>query len=69
MKNKVSEHTKELRKKTSHEWITKKTKEGGYNFNVLITDKEMAGIARNIENKRKFLINAIENYIKELKHS
>jgi hypothetical protein len=61
---KITEHTKELRKKTAHEWITKKTKEGGYNFNVLITNKEMAEFARKeIPNKAEFLKKAIENYM------
>jgi hypothetical protein len=59
---KTTEHSKELRKKTSHEWITKKTKEGAYNFNVLITDAEIAEKARKIENKRQFLIEAIKKY-------
>jgi hypothetical protein len=68
MSNSKTEQTKELRKKTSHEWITKKTKEGGYNFNVLITDKELATIARSIDNKRQFLINAIKEFMNK-KHA
>jgi hypothetical protein len=64
MKNQLSEHSKQLRIKTTTEWQKRKVEEGGYKLNVLITDKEIAEFARNeIPNKRQFVIEAIKNYM------
>jgi hypothetical protein len=41
-------------------------KEGAYNFNVLITDKEIAEFARKMPNKRQFIIEAIKTEIKKI---
>jgi hypothetical protein len=65
MKNKITEHSKKLRIKTTTEWQKKKLDEGGYKLNVLITDKEIAEFARGIENKRKFVIDAIKEKMKK----
>jgi uncharacterized membrane protein YheB (UPF0754 family) len=64
MKNKITEHSKKLRIKTTDEWQKQKLKDGGYTFKVLLTDKEMGNFARNeIKNKAEFLKNAIKEFM------
>ncbi len=62
-KTKISEHSKQLKVETSKKWKKEAIKEGGYNFNILITDKEIAEVARKIPNKAKFLREAIDALI------
>jgi hypothetical protein len=61
MKKEISEHTKELRKKTANEWHKRNTI---YNFNIKLRDVEAVKIAKEIENKTEFLINALKSYKK-----
>jgi len=62
-KNTLSEHSKELRIKTSGEWQKKAIENGGYRFTVLIKDPKEAKIVRDIPNKARFLHEAIEKLL------
>jgi hypothetical protein len=62
MKKEITEHSKELRIKTSEEWQKNKILNGGYRLTVLLTDKEVAKFARTeIPNKAEFVVKAIKN--------
>jgi hypothetical protein len=66
--NSNTEHSKKLRANTATEKQKKQIEEGGFKFTALIVDKEIAKFAReNIPNRRQFLINAIKNYMEQLK--
>jgi hypothetical protein len=63
MKKELSEHSKELRIKTSAEWQKKAILNGGYRFTVLVKDPKEAEIIRKIPNKAQFLHEAVEKLI------
>jgi hypothetical protein len=68
MKKELTEHSKELRIKTSKEWQKNKILNGGYRLTVLLSDKEVADFARNqIPNKAEFIVKAIKKYMLEVK--
>jgi hypothetical protein len=64
MNNQLSENSKKLRAKTANSWQQKKIAEGGYRFTVVLTNKEIAEFARNIDNKSEFLNNILKRMMK-----
>ncbi len=58
--NTVTEHSKQLRIKTSEKWKKEKIKSGAYAFTVLITDAKIVEKVKKIPNKTQFLLEAIK---------
>lgn len=66
--NSNTEHSKKLRGKTANEAKKEAIKNGAVSVSVIIKDKELAEFVRQkIPNKKDFLINAIKNYMLQLK--
>lgn len=66
--NSQTEHSRKKRADLATEQQKKQIENGGFKFTALIVDKDVAKFAReNIPNRRQFLINAIKNYMRELK--
>ena len=62
--NKISEHSKKLKIKTSAKWQEKKHNEGAYSMKAFITDKEVAKFAKeNIPNKSQFILEAVKRFM------
>lgn len=70
MSNSNTEYSKKLRGKTANEAKKEAIKNGGVSMSVIIKDKELAEFVRKkIPNKKDFVIEAIKNYMNQLKAS
>jgi hypothetical protein len=66
MKRNYTEHSKELKKKTSKQWRSSKLSNGAITIQAIIKDADLAEFARqNINNKTEFIINAVKELYKK----
>lgn len=62
--------SRKIRGDTANEAKKEAIRNGAVSVSVIIKDKELAEFVRkNIKNKSEFLINAIKNYMEQLKNA
>ena len=68
--NSNTPHSKKIRGNTANEAKKEAIRNGAVSVSVIIKDKELAEFVRKkIKNKREFVVNAIKNYMEQLKNA